>query len=376
MRDPVAIIGGGIGGLAAAIALHRRGLPCAVYERAPALHEIGTGVALWPAALRVLDSMGVGDAVRALAGPWKLGGVRRADGRPILIYTVEEFTQVLGEPTAGVHRGELQAALVQALPEGILHTGKEAAEVAPRGGGVEVTFTDGSRVKAPVVIGADGRRSRVRSTVFGERPLHDLRSLSWRGTSSRGGTLGWGDFAGEMWGRTGRFGILPIGADRVAWFAAIGRVRGDGPRQEILDRFGTWPSPVPELIDATPDDHIWIDGIDDRWPSSRWVRGSVALLGDAAHPMSPDLGQGACQAIMDAAVLAEELDRGAEPGVALRRYERRRRKRAAAVTLAARGSTVVARTERPTLVELRCRMAGAAPRSAVLRQIRMISSGP
>lgn len=384
VRDPVVIVGGGIGGLTAALALQRRDVPCVVYERAPELQEIGAGVALWPSTLRALDELGVGDDVRALRGPWKVGGVLRSDGRPIITYTVEEFAQVMGEPTAGVHRGELQQLLLHALAPGTVRTGRECATVTSHPDRASVTFTDGTTTEAPVVIGADGRRSKVRSSVFGARSLHDLRSVGWRGTAPRGGAEGWGDFAGEMWGPTGRFGILPISNDRVTWFCAVGPTSGSNDREEILERFGSWPAPVRDLIDATDDAHLWTDRLDDRLPSRRWTSGRVALLGDAAHPMSPDLGQGACQAIFDAVVLADELDRlnggGADRagGVedALRRYERRRRWKAAAVTMVARASTAGARTERPALVDLRCRVAGLAPRRSMLKQLRWISSGP
>lgn len=376
MRDPIVIIGGGIGGLTAAIALQQRDVPCVVYERAPALNEIGAGVALWPATLRVLDRFGLGDAVRELAGPWKVGGVLRDDGTPVVTYTVEEFSRVLGEPTAGVHRGELQAVLLGALPDEVVRTSHECASVSVEGDRARVQFVNGSEVVAPVVIGADGRRSRVRASVFGDRPLHDLKAMGWRGTAPIGGDLGWGDFAGELWGDTGRFGILPISRNRVTWFSAVKRPHSDDHRQEILDRFGHWMPPIRELVEATPDDAIWFDRIDDRFPTRRWVKGPVALLGDAAHPMSPDLGQGACQAIMDAAVLAEEIERGPDIRAALRRYERRRRLRAGAVTLTARASTVGARTERRALVALRCRVAAHAPRNATLKQIRLLSAGP
>lgn len=204
------VIGGGIGGLTAALALARRGIPVTVHERAPELQEIGAGLGLWPAPLRVFDRLGIGDAVRSLAGPWDVAGLRRFDGKFLVRYSAEQFSARLGEPTIGVHRGELQALLVRSLDAGVVRTSAECIGLDERGDAVTAHFADGSQAHAEVVVGADGRHSAVRRILFGERPLHDCRSVGWRGTALAPPGSDWHSAIGETWGPGGRFGILPI----------------------------------------------------------------------------------------------------------------------------------------------------------------------
>lgn len=376
MDGHVVVVGGGIGGLTTALALSRRGIPVSVHERAPELHEIGAGLGLWPAPLRVFDGLGIGDEVRALSGPWVEAGLRRADGRFLVRYTAEELASHLGEPTIGVHRGELQALLVRSLPDDVVHTSHELIDLEQAGTTVTATFAGGSTASGAVLVGADGRRSTVRRHLFGDQPLHDCRSVGWRGTATAPPGSDWHEQIGETWGPGGRFGILPISGGRVTWYAGAKCLRNDGGIDELLDRFGSWHHPIPELIEATDPANLWWDQLDDRRPSRHWVSGHIALLGDAAHPMTADLGQGACQAILDAEVLAEELDMCANVTEALRTYERRRRWRAGAVTMIARGATVGARPEGRAAVAFRSRIASLMPASVMLRQLELITRGP
>lgn len=338
-RVPILVLGGGIGGLTTALALQQRGVDCQVHERAPALAEIGAGLGLWPNALRVFDKLGVGDKVRGLSGPWQVAGLRRADGRFMLSYDAEQMRARLGEPTIAVHRGELQALLVNALPDGILHLDHESVAVdddAAPDSPVRVRFADGSVLDAVGVIAADGRRSRIRAQLFGDRPLHDCHGVGWRGTARQPEGEDWSSEIGETWSRELRFGILPISDGRVTWYAAAREFVDGGSRAELRERFGHLHDPIPALIEATPDDAIWRDSIDDLFPIRRWHRGRVALLGDAAHPMTPDLGQGACHAVLDAHAIATALAEHPDPTIAFARYQRARRASAARMVMIAR----------------------------------------
>lgn len=184
MSEQVAVIGDGIGGLTTALALAQHGIPVTVHERASEMRAIGTGVSLWPAPLRVFDRLGIGDAVRALACSWDHAGVRRSDGRFLVRYTANQFSARLGEPTIGVHRGELQALLLGSLDADVVHTGRSCTGLQQRDARATVHFENGEAVEAGIVVGADGRRSVVRRELFGDRPLHDCRTISWRGTAA------------------------------------------------------------------------------------------------------------------------------------------------------------------------------------------------
>lgn len=373
MTGPVAVIGGGIGGLTTALALTHHGIDCRVYERAPELREIGAGLGLWPGPQQVYERLGLGATVHGLSGRWRTAGLRRRDGRYLVRFTYEDMVTQMGGATIGVHRGELQSLLLSSLPSGVVATGKELSGLDQRGDEVVVTFTDGDAATARAVVGADGLRSRTREILFGARPPRDCRSVAWRGTAPAGlGPRGdWADSASETWGPGGRFGILPL-AGRVSWYAAADRFTRGGGKDELLERFGSWHHPIDELVAATEADHIWSDHLQDIRPLRRWSRGRVTLLGDAAHAMTPDLGQGACQAVLDAWALAEALATDQEVPAAFAAYEAARRRPANRVAGIAHRLTLGARSG-AAATEVRSRVTALVPPTLALRGLAFVA---
>lgn len=372
MTGSIVIVGGGIGGLTAALALLDRGVPCEVHERAPELREIGAGLGVWPIALRVFDRLGLGAEVRALGARLAPAGMRGADGRWFARLEESDFVRSFGEPSIGVHRGELQALLLSRLPADVVHTGHEIVSLH-QGAAVEVGFANGERAVGSAVVGADGNRSTVRSILFGDRPLHDCRYGGWRGTTTWPDGLTTEEAAGEVWGPRARFGFVPIGGDRLTWYGSARDVAPERGIEAAVEVFASFPDPIPEVVASTPPDMLWASHIYDRRPLRRWTVDRVTLLGDAAHPMTPELGQGACQAIVDAWTLAEELSRAEDPASAFRAYERRRRGRAAMVQIAARGMAVGGNVESPLAQRIRAGVTKSTPKGLVLRQLRLIA---
>jgi 2-polyprenyl-6-methoxyphenol hydroxylase-like FAD-dependent oxidoreductase len=231
-------------------------------------------------------------------------------------------------------------------------------------------------------VGADGLRSRVRASLFGPARPRYAGYTAWRAVVEHGEELLPRGTGFESWGRGARFGCAHVGEGRVYWFATRNAREGErdgppggpsGPRAELLQRFGTWHSPIGDLIRAADEDAILRTDIYDREPlGGRWGRGRVTLLGDAAHPMTPDLGQGAAQALEDSVVLARCLQESGATAGALRRYERLRSARTAMVVRRSRRLGRVGQLENPLLCLLRNRVLAMTPPKAQLRQLEEV----
>lgn len=331
------VIGSGIGGLAAAIALRKVGVEVAVYERAAELREVGAGISLWANALRALDAIGVGDAVRAVSLPAVRSEMRVNRGRTTTFAVpAARFEEKFGVRPflALTHRAELVAALASHLPPGVARYGHECVGVEVREKSVGVTFANGHADEADVLVGADGIHSAVRAALFGAEPPRYAGYTCWRGIGPRPAGVEVG-YIGEWWGRGQRFGITTLTGDRVYWFAVKNAPPGGHAADEsaaVRDLFRDWADPIPELLAATPPDRVFRNDIVDRPPTPVWSNGRAGLIGDAAHPTTPNFGQGGCMAIEDAVVLARQLAANPDPAEAWRAFAAERYRRTSGIT--------------------------------------------
>jgi 2-polyprenyl-6-methoxyphenol hydroxylase-like FAD-dependent oxidoreductase len=331
------VIGSGIGGLCCAIGLRKIGLDVALYERASELREVGAGIMLWANALRALDALGVGDSVRAVAmrashmtlacqNGWKTQWTADA----------QDFERDLGyAPFASfVHRADLVGTLASHLPAGVAHYGQECIGVEPRGQRVAANFASGQTDEADLLIGADGIRSVVRNALWDPAELRYAGYTCWRGICPRPDSIRPGDV--RLWtGRGSQVGINTLTEDRIYWFATRNAPPGGealDERAEALGVFGDWAEPFPELIASTPADRVLRADIFDRPPFRPWSKGNVLLIGDAAHPTTPNFGQGGGMAIEDGVVLARCLAAFQEPAAAFAAFEAERYPRTSSVT--------------------------------------------
>ena len=344
----IVVVGAGIGGLTAALALRQSGFDVHVYEQTRVLREVGAGVAISPNATRVLHHLGLADALGAVgvrslshdSRDWRTGALL---GRVPL---GEEAVTRWGAPFYHLHRADLHDALRAALGDGHMTLGARCVAIIQDEATVTARFADGREASGDLLIGADGIHSVVREHVAGpDRPLYSGQ-VSWRGLAPAavGHEAELEVYHHSFWGPRQQFVCYYVsGGQLVNW---VSKTEGDGEwreeswsargdREEALALHAGWHPAVRALIAGTERVFKW--ALFDRPPLERWTHGRVALLGDAAHPMLPYMGQGAGQSIEDAAVLAHCLAAGRnDPQRALEVYAARRQERAAAVQAASR----------------------------------------
>ncbi len=342
------VAGGGIGGLAAALALARAGFGVTVLERARELGEIGAGIQLGPNAFHALDALGVGEQVRAMAV--QVDALRLMDAMTAKdIATIElgeEFRRRFGAPYAVVHRGELHGVLLRACrehPRITLRTAAGVAGYAQDGARVQAILADGERVSGALLIGADGLHSRVRAQLLGDGAPRVSGHTTYRSVipvEMMPEALRWN--AATLWaGPKCHIVHYPLSGWRLFNLVVTAHDEAREPvagepveRQRVLDAFAHVHPIARGIIEAGPEWKRWV--LCDREPATNWCDGRVALLGDAAHPTLQYLAQGACMAMEDAVALGQECAAAAGPEEALRRYQERRLLRTARVTLQSR----------------------------------------
>ena len=369
-EDRVLIAGAGIGGLTLAAALRHAGLECLVLERAPAFAPLGAGITVQPNGLRSLAPLGMDGAVVAAGEKLAELSIRHWRGATLSRMDGASFPRLFGAPAVAIHRAKLHAVLLSANGEVGVRLGFEVARFEEAATSVAVVARDGERLTGSLLVAADGLNSAVRAQLLGDGPPRYAGYTSWRGVTPPCDLVPAGATS-ESWGPGARFGIVPIGGGRVYWFATANAPAGgtDAGLETLLARFGEWHAPIAELLRATPAAAILRTDISDRPAAPRWSAGRVTLLGDAAHPMTPDLGQGGCQAIEDAVVLAGALSEARSAGedlaAALLRYERRRAPRANRVVDQARRFGAVGQWSAGPLRGLRDLMVRLTSRGAV-----------
>ena len=372
----VLIAGAGIGGLTLACALRRAGLAVTVFERAEVLRPVGAGITVQMNAMSALRSLGLAEAVAREGAALGSAALLQHTGGVLTRTSLDTIAREFGGPAIGIHRGRLQAVLLAGLSEEHVRTGLAVRGVHEEGSQVTVELSDGSRATGDVLVGADGLHSVVRRAVLGDSPLRYSGYTSWRGVARLDAQVNAGGVT-ETWGPGARFGIVPIGHGETYWFATQNAPAGekDAPghaRARLLERFGGWHAPIARLLEATAEEHILRTDIQDQPPVKHWSRGRVTLLGDAAHPMTPNMGQGGGQAIEDAVVLARCLLQEAEVSAALAAYEHRRVERANGFVSRSYQLGRVAQWESAAGRAVRDALMRLTPTSAATRQLRAI----
>jgi len=368
------IIGGGIGGLTTAVALQQQGIDVKVFEQMPEITEAGAGIFIQTNAMKVYDELGLGQELRAVSPPVDVFEIRSAKGTVLARFPYKEIAAEFGAPGIDLHRKELVDLLLQRIPPSSIQVAMRFSRFEQSDNAVKAFFEDGSQADGDVLIGADGVYSQVRKQVLGDSPPDYAGYVFWRGIATNADSLLAPGVFFESWGRGGRFGAVRMGKNRVYWYASANRPRDYNPghqsKEEILGLFAHYHEPVEALVEQTDPSDILCNNTNERSPDSKWGEGRVTLLGDAIHPMSPNLGQGACQAVEDAFVLAQQLAATSDASGALRRYEERRRARTAYFQQRSRALGEMGQSENPVKCMMRNLFTRITPSSVWERQSR------
>lgn len=341
-RLKVVIIGAGIGGLTAGIALHRAGYTVEIYDRVQELRPVGAGISLWSNGVKVLNWLGLSERIAAIGGQMNQMEYRSAAGDLLNQISLTPLIKAVGQRPYPVARRDLQQLLLDAFP-GEVKLGARCVAVKEDGHQAIALFEDGSDTVGDLVIAADGVRSTLRAYVLGEAvPPRYGGYVNWNGLVHASPDLA----PPETWmiyvGNHQRASLMPVADNRLYFFFDVPLPKGFNPpdlsvQAELSEHFAGWTAPVQRLIERIDPEQTNRLEIHDVGPLERMVRGRVALLGDSAHATCPDLGQGGCQAMEDVYLLTHFLtttNLGVED--ALKRYETSRKERTSAIVRKAR----------------------------------------
>jgi 2-polyprenyl-6-methoxyphenol hydroxylase-like FAD-dependent oxidoreductase len=321
-RNRVIIIGGGIGGAATALALFRAGFEPVVYERTNQLREVGAGIALWANATHILKNLGLLEEAIRVGYPTTNYQFNSQRGKELVNIAIDGFEL----PVIGIHRAELHQLLWRNVPGEKFILGETFERFERKNNQVYAYFASGLSSQGDALIGADGLRSRVRAAMLGDEPPTYRNFKTWRGLTDYVPSLYRPGYIQEFLGCGKGFGFMMLGKGKMYWYAAATAPQAQpdaaiGSKKELETMYQDWFPAIGELIAATDEANILTTDLYDRPPTQPWSQQNITLLGDAAHPMLPTMGQGACTALEDAYVVAQCLQAQPDPSIAFQQYE-------------------------------------------------------
>jgi 2-polyprenyl-6-methoxyphenol hydroxylase-like FAD-dependent oxidoreductase len=361
-RPSIGIIGAGIGGLSFAIALQQMGFTPHIYEQAAALRPIGAGIILGNNAMQVYKKLGLDEELCARAERLSYMAVTREDLAILAKTDLDYFHQQNNVPSLALERSELHRILLQHIDRRALRLDHRLVNIQNTTDDVRLTFANGWCFRHDLVIAADGQSSHVRKQLFPESQLRSTSQLCWRSLTDLSLQENLRHGLREAWAWGTRFGFVPLSPTRVYWYALQSTVQRYQREPDALlpNLFYKYASPIPELIRNTNRQTVHAEEIRELKPLKNWAKDRVCLLGDAAHSTTPNLGQGAGQAIEDALVLAQCLDKYAYQA-AFGRYQELRQRKVRWIARSSRRLGRIAHWMHPAAVAFRNRLSATTP---------------
>ncbi|MCG1020974.1 FAD-dependent monooxygenase [Sutcliffiella horikoshii] len=374
------IIGGGLAGLSAALALQHLGWNVSVYEKANELKELGAGIVLSANAIKALEKLGVAEQVRKIGSPVKKAEIRTWDGKLLVNVPVHKQAKLYGTYSYLIYRPDLQSILYEKLKQETVIFGKKLIRIEQDAAKITAIFEDGEEAEGDLLIGADGVHSEVRKSIIGSTPSRYSGFTAIRGISNFDDDRFPVELGGgfEAWGPGKRFGFSHLGSGRIFWFSAINTPQGtmitiEDRKKAALETFKSSFEPIEAVIESTNESDILLHEIFDRSPLKYWSKGRATLIGDAAHPMLPNLGQGGAQALEDALVLSRSLEK--YPNNVQQAFIMYEKIRIPRTTQVVRGSRAMARLmqlENPLAIDFRNLMLRSMPDSVQIKRLEWV----
>jgi 2-polyprenyl-6-methoxyphenol hydroxylase-like FAD-dependent oxidoreductase len=373
MKEIIHLIGAGIGGLTTALTLKQKGYKVHLYESAAAIKPVGAGIVLASNAMQVFQKLGLQNALENAGHKIHQMCLTDEQIKPLSIADLTYFEQKYNVTTLAIHRGDLQRILAETIGLEHITFGKRLVTIAQKEGIYQLDFEDKTTIKAKIVIGADGIHSKVRNQLFGESKLRNAEQPCWRGVCDMVLPEKYQYKGHEAWGRGKRFGFFQINPQKVYWFALINQPKTMPIHVDLLELFKDFHPDILNIISKTIDNQIIMNDIMDLKPIHCWQQANICLVGDAAHATTPNLGQGACQAIEDAYTLGKCLENTDNIQIAFQQYEKKRMKKAQMVVNMSWQMGILAHLENRVGVWVRNKMLQYAPKSTNFKLMEQLA---
>ena len=371
MTETINIIGAGIGGLTTALILKQRGLNINIFESSAEIKPVGAGIILANNAMQVFQKLGIQANIENAGNKISFMKITDSQLKSLSVVSLSEYEQKYNVSNIAIHRGELQKILANEIGFDNINLSKRLSKIE-KAELFKLTFEDNSTFESRLVIGADGIKSVVRNQLFEKGTLRYPNQICWRGICEIDLLQKYQNELNEAWGKGKRFGFVKISDKKVYWYALANSKNLEPSTVNLIEFFSEFHSDILNIISATKTEQIVVSDIIDLKPIDKWQDENVCLIGDAAHATTPNLGQGACQAIEDAYVLGKLLDSGLEIQNTFAEYENLRRKKAHTIVNTSWTVGKMAHIENKFGIWLRNFAMKNMPKSANKKQLDMI----
>lgn len=367
------IIGAGIGGLTTAIALEQKGIKTRIFEQAEQIKEVGAGIILANNAMQVYEKLGLRKVIEENGNPISSMNITKSNLKPLSKIDLSYFEQKHNTKNIAIHRGKLQKILMDKLKSTEIVLDHKLNSIVKNNNGYNLSFENGNQIQSSTILGADGLNSIVRQNIFPNNTIRNANQICWRGITECELPIKFRNELNEAWGKSERFGFVQIAENKVYWYAlkSFKKSKNEFSINDLKQFFGDYNPVIKDMIKSTKKEHINTTEISDLKPTNIWFKGNVCLIGDSAHATTPNMGQGACQAIEDAFVLSECLNKY---GItkAFSEYQKLRLPKANLVVKASWLVGKIAHLKNPILIGLRNQMLRLTPSSVNRKQNEQI----